>query len=69
MLAHKLQEDMPLMSTERNEVLNLIMLAKNVNPCYTAAEFFNVNRTTLFALLSVTTTYFIIIIQFNLQPQ
>lgn len=50
-------------------MLNLIMLAKNINPCYTAADFFIVNRTTLFALLSVTTTYFIIMIQFNLQRQ
>lgn len=50
-------------------MLNLIMLARSINPCYTAAEFFNVNRSTLFALLSVTTTYFIIMIQFNLQRE
>lgn len=67
-LAHKLQEEMPLMSLERNEILNLILLAKNVNPCYNAIGFFKINRTTLFALLRVTTTYFIIIVQFNLQP-
>lgn len=68
-LACKYQEKMPLVSLERSELLHLIMLVRNINPCYTAADFFNVNRRTLFALLSVTTTYFIVMIQFNLQPQ
>lgn len=68
-LASAIQEDLPLMSLERKEMLNLIMLVRNINPHYTAADFFKVNRTTLFGLLSVATTNFIIIIQFNLQPQ
>lgn len=68
-LACRFQETMPIAAPERTELYNLIVLARNINPRYTAADFFNLNRTTLFALLSVTTTYFIIIIQFNLQPQ
>lgn len=64
-LCYKLQEDFLDSSMERKE---LMRLAKNVGcnaPVFSAAGFFEINKTTLFSLLSATTTYFIVVIQFS----
>lgn len=50
---------------ERMELFNLLILVRAKKPCYTAAGFFTLNKSTLFALLSTTTTYFIILVQFH----
>lgn len=58
------QQYFPLHSKERNEIFNLLLLVNSKQPLYTAAGYFTVNRSTLFGLLSVITTYFIILVQF-----
>lgn len=62
---YKLEDECPIDSRERKELLQLARLSRNKVPYFTAADFFNIDRTTLFAFLSVATTYAIIIIQFN----
>lgn len=51
----------------KDEVVKLLMIVKAKEPCYTAAGYFILNRSTLFALLNVVTTYFIILLQFYQQ--
>lgn len=50
---------------DRREILNLMVLVNSKRPRYTAAGYFVLNRCSLFALLSVITTYFIILVQFH----
>ncbi|XP_044254770.1 gustatory receptor 68a-like [Tribolium madens] len=64
-VCYKLQEDFDDNSRERRE---LILFAKEIldNPVkFTASDFFEINRSTFFGIISVTTTYLIILIQFN----
>lgn len=64
-VCHKIQEKLPQSSWERNEIFKLLTLVNSKKALYTAADYFIVSRSTLFGLLSVTTTYFIILVQFN----
>lgn len=64
-ICYTIEEDFPSSSAERKEVLKLVRLGRYKNPCFSAAGFFNIDRKTFFGFLNVTTTYFIIIIQFN----
>lgn len=64
-VCYEIQENLDY--NERNELFNLLALVKARNPCYTAAGYIVVNRSTLFTLLSAVTTYFIIIVQFHQQ--
>lgn len=50
---------------ERHELSKLALVASSLKVEYTAAGFFQINRTTLFSVLSVVTTYFIVILQFR----
>ncbi|KAJ8947254.1 hypothetical protein NQ314_008653 [Rhamnusium bicolor] len=61
----ELEQYLPLDSLESKELKSLIYLIKSQPPAFTAAGFFQVNRATLLSLFSTTTTYYIIIIQFN----
>ncbi|EFA02933.1 gustatory and odorant receptor 63a [Tribolium castaneum] len=64
-LCYKLQKDFADSSSERRE---LILLAKEIsdNPIkFTASDFFEINKSTFFGIISVTTTYLIILIQFK----
>ncbi|RZB40915.1 hypothetical protein BDFB_014701 [Asbolus verrucosus] len=66
LLCYKMQQGFSDNSKERRELKWLtneisINIAK-----FTAAEFFEINRNTFFGILSTTTTYLIIIIQFNI---
>lgn len=63
-ICNEVEEQLPNFCTEREELLRLVELAKQEPVHYSAADFFHVNRTTIFSILSVTATYFIIIIQF-----
>lgn len=63
-ICNEVEERLPSFCTEREELLRLVELAKQEPVYYSAAEFFCVNRTTIFSILSVTATYFIIVIQF-----
>lgn len=49
---------------QRKELLNFVGELHNTKICFTAANFFEINRKTFFAVLSTTATYIIIIIQF-----
>lgn len=50
---------------KQQDFTELAVLAGNLRTKFTAADFFEINRTTLFSLLSVVTTYFIIILEFR----
>ncbi|XP_018567007.1 gustatory receptor 68a-like [Anoplophora glabripennis] len=62
---YMLEQTLPLHSKELEELDSLKMLIKNNRPKLTAAGFFEINRSTLLSLLSTTTTYFIVALQFN----
>lgn len=62
---YKLEDEFAIGSKERKELLQLAKLSRINTPYFSAAGFFNMDRTTLFGFLSVATTYVIIIIQFN----
>lgn len=64
-ICYRLEEDCPISSVERKELLKFERLARAKTPRFSAAGFFDIDRTTHFAFLSVTATYFIILIQFN----
>lgn len=59
------QELLPPLSSRRNELLRLVDIVQREPVYFTAADFFNLNRSTIFGVLSVTATYYIITIQFN----
>lgn len=61
-VCQEVQEHMD--SVEREEIFNLLALVETNRPSYTAANYFVLDRTSLFALLNATTTYFIILVQF-----
>lgn len=63
-ICNEVQERLPTLCVEREELLRLVEIAQQEPVCYSAADFFHVNRSTIFSILSVTATYFIIIIQF-----
>lgn len=62
-ISHKIQDKIDF--NGREEIFNLLILVKASKPHFTAAGFFKLNRSTLFSILSVTTTYFIILLQFH----
>lgn len=64
-ICRKLQEEMPIYSVEREEVFKLLIIMNSKKPKYSAAEFFNIDRKTIFVLLNAIATYFIIIVQFG----
>ncbi|KAJ8947992.1 hypothetical protein NQ314_008508 [Rhamnusium bicolor] len=62
---YRVEEMLPLNSKEKEELRSLRSLIKDKRPSFTAAEFFQIKRSTLLSIFATTTTYFIIIIQFN----
>lgn len=64
-VCQEVQEILPSNSRERNEIFRLLVLVNAKRPIYSAANYFVVNRKALLGLLSVTTTYFIVMVQFN----
>uniref|UniRef100_A0A2H4ZBB9 Gustatory receptor n=1 Tax=Anoplophora chinensis TaxID=217632 RepID=A0A2H4ZBB9_ANOCN len=62
---YRLEQTLPLLSKELEELDSLKKLIKNKRPKLTAAGFFEIRRSTLLSLLSTTTTYFIVALQFN----
>lgn len=62
-VSHEMQEHFN--SSPRDEVFRLLALIEVKKPCYSAAGFFMLNKSTLFALFSAITMYFIILIQFH----
>jgi gustatory receptor len=64
-LCYKIQKDFLDDSKERKELMLLAREISDSGARFTAADFFEINRSTFFGILSVTTTYLIILIQFN----
>jgi gustatory receptor len=64
-LCYKLQERFATNSEIRTELFKLAQQVNNNVVKITAANFFQINKATLFGTLGTTTTYFIIILQFN----
>ncbi|XP_023311697.1 uncharacterized protein LOC111692154 [Anoplophora glabripennis] len=62
---YRLEQTLPLFSKELEELDSLKKLIRNKRPKLTAAGFFEIRRSTLLSLLSTTTTYFIVALQFN----
>ncbi|KAJ8921495.1 hypothetical protein NQ315_003113 [Exocentrus adspersus] len=60
-----LQATVPFLPREMEELKRLENLMENKMPKFTAANFFQINRSTLLAIISTTTTYMIVILQFN----
>lgn len=59
----EIQEDLD--PVEREEVFKLLALVEAKSVCCTAGNYFVLNRSCLFSILSVVTTYFIILVQFH----
>ncbi|RZC41041.1 gustatory receptor 28b, partial [Asbolus verrucosus] len=64
-LCYKLREKFPEKSEQRKELLDLAHIVEKNRAHFTAAGFFEINKKTLFEILSTTTTYLIVTIQFN----
>lgn len=64
-LCYKLQEHFPADSNERIEILILAKQVRTNVVKITAADFFEINRSTLFGLLATCTTYVIVVLQFS----
>lgn len=64
-VCYKIQENLSLYTWEREEIFKFLTLINSRKPIYSAAGYFVISKSSLFGLLSVTTTYFIILIQFS----
>lgn len=64
-ICHNQQGILPLYSRERDEIFKFLEFIESSKPLYTAAGYFAINRSTTFELLSVVTTYFIVLTQFK----
>ncbi|XP_018566973.1 uncharacterized protein LOC108907400 [Anoplophora glabripennis] len=64
-LCYKIEDDLPPFSMEREEIQKLRERIGNKRVSFKAAEFFEIRRPTILALLATTTTYTIVILQFN----
>lgn len=64
-LCYKLQEHFVTKSEARNELFKLAQETTANVAVITAANYFQINKATLFGIFSTTTTYFIIVLQFN----
>ncbi|XP_023311596.1 uncharacterized protein LOC111692101 [Anoplophora glabripennis] len=64
-VCYNLQEAYSLLPKERDELNRLQDLIQNKNPTFMAANFFEIKRSLLLSLISTTTTYMIVILQFN----
>ncbi|KAJ8941398.1 hypothetical protein NQ314_010398 [Rhamnusium bicolor] len=64
-LCYKLQEKFEVFSNSREELLKLAYLAKSYSPKFSAANFFVVEKNTILGIISIATTYLIVVIQFN----
>lgn len=60
-----LQQNPQVLSREREELQKIQDLIQNKEPKFTAASFFEIKRSTLLSLISTTTTYMIVILQFS----
>ncbi|KAJ8921512.1 hypothetical protein NQ315_003130 [Exocentrus adspersus] len=60
-----LQETAPLLTREMEELKRIENLVQNRRPKFTAANFFQINRSTLISIIGTTTTYMIVVLQFN----
>lgn len=61
---HKLENRCESCRT-RKELLKFIKLLSAKTPQFSAAGFFNIDRTTLFSILSASTTYYVALVQYN----
>ncbi|KAJ3631276.1 hypothetical protein MTP99_012414 [Tenebrio molitor] len=64
-LCYKLREKFPDKSEEQKELLQLAQIVEVNKANFSAADFFDVNRNTLFGIFGTITTYLIVTIQFN----
>ncbi|KAJ3658275.1 hypothetical protein Zmor_010025 [Zophobas morio] len=64
-LCYKLQEHFPPKSDERLEILILAKQVQANDVKITAADFFEINRSTLCGILATCTTYVIVVLQFS----
>lgn len=61
----KIEDRLPVASNERNAVLGLKNVLLRRKCVFSAAGFFQINRKTIFSLLSVVATYLVILFQFQ----
>lgn len=64
LVCHKLQEDVHIKSSARDEFFKLAAVVSAFSPKLTAANFFIINRGTLLGIVNLSTTYLLVIIQF-----
>ncbi|XP_018568112.1 uncharacterized protein LOC108908248 [Anoplophora glabripennis] len=64
-MCYNMQVHLPLLAREKEELDRLTNLIHNNGPKFTAANFFEIKRSTLLSIIATTTTYMIVILQFN----
>lgn len=64
-LCYIMREDERIATEAKNELQHLAHIVAHNCPSLTAADFFNMDRRVIFGVFSITTTYFIAIIQFH----
>lgn len=63
-ICYDIQEGLPDMSMEREELYNFIRIARDQTVYFTAADFFHVDRGIFYEILSVIAVHVIIVNQF-----
>lgn len=66
-ICERLQEQLPTRSKEREEIFRLLLVIETGKVRFSAAEYLRIDRSAIFSMLYVATTYLIIIIQFKQQ--
>ncbi|XP_018568233.1 uncharacterized protein LOC108908597 [Anoplophora glabripennis] len=64
-MCSKLCEDLPLLVREKEELARLHDIIQSKKPKFSVLSLFEIRRSTLLSLISVTTTYMIVILQYN----
>lgn len=65
-LCYLLQEQVATKSEEREELMKLANIAEARLPTFTAAGYFEINKSVLMNIFGTVATYIIVLIQFNM---
>lgn len=60
-----ISDNLPMIFEEKEELGRLQKLIQDRRPEFTAANFFEIKRSTLLSVIATTTTYMIVVLQYN----
>lgn len=63
-ISYRIQLNYPVFSTPYQNIKNLLFVVNNSKVRFTAMDYYDINRSTMFDLIGTTATYFVVLIQF-----